>query len=134
MSNNYLMPYEWHRLFCYCKSTFFCGMHFCLQYDNYSAYYASIMLDAFRHLLCSKLCQHNRLVPTQIPLANHAKSLGVIIDKHLNWTDHVNMITATANSVRGFLNVNVLAMLNAPPILRIIEKSSETREVANTCR
>ena len=64
MSNNYLMPHQWHRLFYYCKSTFFCGMHFCLQYDNYSAYHASIMLDAFRHLLCSKLCQHNRLVPT----------------------------------------------------------------------
>ena len=38
-------------------------MHFCLQYHNYSAYYASIMLDAFRHLLCSKLCWHNKLVP-----------------------------------------------------------------------
>ena len=60
VADNYLMPYQWHRLFYYCKSTFFCGMHFCLQYDNY---YTSIMLDAFRHLLCSKLCQHNRLVP-----------------------------------------------------------------------
>ena len=60
------MPYEWHRLFCYCKSTFFCGMHFCLQYDNYSAYYASFMLDAFRHPLCSKLYQHNRLVPSSV--------------------------------------------------------------------
>ena len=29
-----------------------------------SAYYASIMLNAFRHLLCSLLCQHNRRVPT----------------------------------------------------------------------
>ena len=28
-----------------------------------SAYYASIMLNAFRHLLCSKLCWHNRRVP-----------------------------------------------------------------------
>ena len=28
------------------------------------AYYASIMLNAFRHLLCSLLCQHNRRVPT----------------------------------------------------------------------
>ena len=56
------MPYKWHRLFYYCKSTLYCGMHFCLhylQYDSYSAYYASIMLDAFRHLLCSKLCRHN---------------------------------------------------------------------------
>ena len=30
-----------------------------------STYYASIMLDASRHLLCSKLCQHNRLVPNR---------------------------------------------------------------------
>ena len=33
-----------------------------------------------------------------IPLVNHVKYLGVIIDKHLNWSDHVNMITAKANS------------------------------------
>ena len=71
MSDNYLMPYQWHRLFYYCKSTFFCGMHFCLQYDSYSAYYASNMLDAFRHLLCSKLCQHNRPVPNH----SHATEL-----------------------------------------------------------
>ena len=38
-----------------------------------------------------------------IPLVNHVKYLGVIIEKHLNWSDHVNMITAKANSVRGFL-------------------------------
>ena len=30
---------------------------------KYSTYYASIMLNAFRHLLCSQLCQHNRRVP-----------------------------------------------------------------------
>ena len=64
MSDNYLKPYHWHQMFYYCKSTFFGDMHICLRYDNYSAYYASIMLDAFRHLLCSKLCQLNRLVPT----------------------------------------------------------------------
>ena len=27
-------------------------------------YYAGIMLDAFGHLLCFKLCWHNRPVPT----------------------------------------------------------------------
>ena len=27
-------------------------------------YYAGIMLDAFSYLLCSKICWHNRLVPT----------------------------------------------------------------------
>ena len=29
---------------------------------KYSVYYASIMLNAFRHLLCSSLCQYNRRV------------------------------------------------------------------------
>ena len=43
----------------------------------------------------------------QIPFVNHAKYLGVIIDKHLNWTEHINMITAKANSVRGFLQRNL---------------------------
>ena len=32
---------------------------------KFSAYYASIMLNAFRHLLCSLLCQHNRRVPSE---------------------------------------------------------------------
>ena len=38
-----------------------------------STHYASIMLDASKHLLCSKLCQHNRLVPNYYTLfANDA--------------------------------------------------------------
>ena len=45
---------------------------------KFSAYYASIMLNAFRHLLCSLLCQHNRRVPNndyksaseELPLIN----------------------------------------------------------------
>ena len=39
-----------------------------------------------------------------IPLVNHVKYL---VDKHLNWSNHVNMITAKANSVRGFLQRNL---------------------------
>ena len=36
-----------------------------LQYFLKSfSYYAGIMLNAFSDLLCSKLCWHNRLVPT----------------------------------------------------------------------
>ena len=42
---------------------------------------------------------------TQIPLVDHVKYLGVIIDKNLNWSEHVNMISAKANSARGFLTV-----------------------------
>ena len=42
-----------------------------LEYINYLeqffkniSYYAGIMLDPFSDLLCSKLCWHNRLVPS----------------------------------------------------------------------
>ena len=31
---------------------------------NFISYYAGIMLNAFCELLCSKLCCHNRWVPT----------------------------------------------------------------------
>ena len=50
-----------------------------LEYNNYGecfirvyrslliflTYYAGIMLDAFRYLLCSKLCWHNRPEPSR---------------------------------------------------------------------
>ena len=35
-----------------------------LQFFKNISYYAGIMLNAFSHLLCSKLCWHDRLVPT----------------------------------------------------------------------
>ena len=35
-----------------------------LQFFKYISYYAGIMLNAFSDLLCSKLCWHNRLVPS----------------------------------------------------------------------
>ena len=44
---------------------------------------------------------------TQIPLVGRVKYLGVIIDKNLNWSEHVNMISAKANSARGFLQRNL---------------------------
>jgi len=47
------------------------------------------------------------LQSTPIPLVDHVKYLGVIIDKNLNWSKHVNMISAKANSVRGFLQRNL---------------------------
>ena len=45
----------------------FFQQEFTLSY-KYLTYYAGIMLNAFRYLLCSKLCQHNRRVPTYILL------------------------------------------------------------------
>ena len=41
----------------------FFQQEFILWYE-YLTYYAGIMLNAFRYLLCSKLCQHNRRVPS----------------------------------------------------------------------
>ena len=41
-------------------------MHFVVTFihELNPTYYASIMLDAFNNLLCSKLCWHNRPGPT----------------------------------------------------------------------
>ena len=47
------------------------------------------------------------LLNTPIPTAFHAKYLGVIIDKNLNWKQHINMVTSKANSTRGFLQRNL---------------------------
>ena len=50
-----------------------------LEYINYLfqffkniSYFAGIMLNAFVDLLCSKLCWHNRLVPTHGPTFNYS--------------------------------------------------------------
>ena len=44
--------------------SFLCDMYFDKQVlHRCSIYYASIMVNAFRHLLCSLLCQHNWWVP-----------------------------------------------------------------------
>ena len=42
-----------------------------------------------------------------IPLSDHVKYLGVIIDKTLNWSQHINMIVAKVNSTRSFLQHNL---------------------------
>ena len=44
----------------------------------YLTYYASIMLDAFTHLLCSKLCWHNRPGPIYKIKLMHNKSEYII--------------------------------------------------------
>ena len=41
-------------------------MNHLLQFFNNISDHAGIMLNAFSNLLCSKLCLHNRLVPTQL--------------------------------------------------------------------
>ena len=46
-----------------------------LSWHKYSSLYASIMLNAFRHLLCSKSCWHNRWVPLDsLPLYQFSAS------------------------------------------------------------
>ena len=36
-----------------------------------------------------------------------AKYLGITIDEHLKWNDHVNTVTSKANKVKGFLQHNI---------------------------
>ena len=45
---------------------------------------------------------------TLIPSVSHVKYLGVVIDKNLKWTQHVNMITAKANSIQDLLQRNLV--------------------------
>ena len=44
-----------------------------LQFFKNISYYAGIMLNAFSHLLCSKLCWHNRLVPKYSAIDDYDK-------------------------------------------------------------
>ena len=46
-----------------------------LQFFKLFSYYAGIMLNAFSDLLCSKLCWHNRLVPSQYPLGQMGQQM-----------------------------------------------------------
>ena len=50
------------------------------QFDYFVTYYASIMLNAFKCLLCSKLCWHNRPGPILIVFLNQASAWFLKID------------------------------------------------------
>ena len=43
----------------------------------------------------------------QIKSVPHAKYLGIIIDEHLTFNEHIKMITSKANSVKSFLQRNI---------------------------
>ena len=47
------------------------------------------------------------LAREQIKSVPHAKYLGVIIDEHLTFNEHIKMITSKANSVKSFLQRNI---------------------------
>ena len=49
------------------------------------------------------LVYSNYMSNTPIQQAGHAKYLGVIIDKNLNWNEHTKQVVSKANGVRGFL-------------------------------
>ena len=48
---------------------------------------------------------HNK----KLEIANNAKYLGVTINKHLSWKDHVNSIVSKATNVRHFLQRNFMS-------------------------
>ena len=45
----------------------------------------------------------------------HAKYLGVVIDQHLTWNDHIKLIASKATKVNSFLHHN---LYQCPPIVR----------------
>ena len=47
-----------------------------------------------------------------IQKVNHAKYLGVVIDKHLSWSEHISQIIKKVNSAKAFLQCN----FNCSPI------------------
>ena len=55
---------------------------------------------------------HYHLQNTPIPIVIYAKYLGVVIDRNLKWNEHIKMVTNKANSVRGFLQLTWLSVLN----------------------
>ena len=55
------------------------------------------------------------LSDTLIPQVSHTKYLGIVIDENLKWTQHVNMISAKANSVRSLLQRN---LVKCPPTIK----------------
>jgi len=52
---------------------------------------------------------------TLIPQVTHTKYLGIAIYQNPKWTQHINMITAKVNSVRGLLQRN---LTKCPPIVK----------------
>ena len=53
------------------------------------------------------IASHYHIQHHTIKEVSHAKYLGVIIDQHLTWNEHVSHITAKANKVKGFLQRNL---------------------------
>ena len=43
----------------------------------------------------------------RIEEVTHAKYLGVVIDQHLTWNNHIKQIASKANRVNGFLHRNL---------------------------
>ena len=70
------------------------------SYSNKSEYLLSSQL--FHLITIWEICQ--------IPLVSHAEYLGVIIDKHLNWTEHFNMIANSQDQLCDVMNNYIIGM------------------------
>ena len=46
----------------------------------------------------------------------HAKYLGVTIDEHLTWNEHVRQVTTKANNVKNFLHA---LLTSKPPVTKV---------------
>ena len=77
--------------------------------------WSNVWLMSFNPTKCVHLKISNKQYPSdikyyinqhQIERSTHATYLGVTIDEHLKWTDHVDKIVAKANATIGFLKRN----------------------------
>ena len=68
--------------------------------DQYPLMYKSIYIY--------KLCIYDYLMnDLHTQQVEHAKYLGIIIDKNLTWSENVKKVVNKAHSVRGFLQRNL---------------------------
>ena len=104
----------------------FMVMHKC------SAYYASIMLNAFRHLLCSLLCQHNWRAPTFDCTTFFTKAFkGCTIFSQLSC---YHVLRFTAHTCTPYMYVNTVLSIchTAPPVVFDIATNAENNDIKIT--
>ena len=56
---------------------------------------------------CNPILMHYYIEGQELKLSTSAQYLGITIDEHLTWNDHVKTVTSKANKVEGFLQRNI---------------------------
>jgi len=62
---------------------------------------------------CNPILMHYYIQGQEIKRSTSAQYLGVTIDEHLTWNDHVHTVTSKANKVKDFLQRNCPSSIKA---------------------